>query len=187
MTKKETYELVIKQLLANIKEIDFADYEGDAIEEAPTISVCNSYGELGGVTIYMVSIDHNSGDVMVEFEGDDGEMTTKHMCDVVTDPNDYEKIANAIHDCLFPYEVKILSAVDTEDNTKFPICICRIDHNGNIEKRCKVAYTIANTLYNVQTYQAENALNVILSSSDNFARIDGYELFLESCPVIIDK
>ena len=43
----------------------------------------------------------NSGDVMVEFEGDDGEMTTKHMCDVVTDPNDYEKIANAIHDCLY--------------------------------------------------------------------------------------
>lgn len=66
MTKKETYELVIKQLLANIEEIDFADYEGDAIEEAPTISVCNSYGELGGVTIYMVSIDHKSGDVMVE-------------------------------------------------------------------------------------------------------------------------
>ena len=57
-----------------IKEIDFADYEGDAIEEAPTISVCNSYGELGGVTIYMVSIDPNSGDVMVEFEGDDGEI-----------------------------------------------------------------------------------------------------------------
>lgn len=37
MTKKETYELVIKQLLVNIKEIDFADYEGDAIEEAPEL------------------------------------------------------------------------------------------------------------------------------------------------------
>ena len=187
MTKKETYELVINQLLANIKEIDFADYEGDAIKEIPTVSVRNRYGELEEVVIYMVLIDPKSGDVMVVIECDDCVNIATPMCDVVTDPNDYERIANAIHDCLFPYEVKILSAVDTEDNTKFPICICRIDHNGNIEKRCKVAYTIARTLYNVQTYQAENALNVILSSSDNFARIDGYELYLESCPVIIDK
>ena len=79
MTKNETYELVIKQLLANIEEIDFADYEGDAIEEAPTIPVCNSHGALGGVTTYMVHINPNSGDVMVEFEGDDGEITTKPM------------------------------------------------------------------------------------------------------------
>ena len=187
MTKKETYELVIKQLLANIEEIDFADYEGDAIKEIPTISVRNRYDELEEVTIYMVFIDHKSGDVMVEFEGDDCVNVAKPMGDIYADTNDYERIANAIHDCLFPYEVKILSAVDTEDNTKFPICICRIDHNGNIEKRCKVACTIAHTLYNVQKYQAENALNVILSSSDNIARIGGYELLLESCPVIIGE
>ena len=113
MTKKETYELAIKQLLANIKEIDFADYEGDAIKEIPTVSVRNRYGELEEVVIYMVLIDPKSGDVMVEIEGDDCVNIATPMCDIVTDPNDYEKIANAIHDCLFPYEVKILSAVDT--------------------------------------------------------------------------
>lgn len=186
MTKKETYELVIKQLLAEEKEIDFSDHYGKTIDEIPTVLVEDVDNKVVERELYLVSLNSLSNNIEVEVEsyGDDDETLSLDESHIL--PSEYEKIANVIHKCLFPKKTRILTAVDTSDNTKLPICICQVNHDGTINEKWKVINAICETL-NVDYMKAADAIVDVIKTSDGIAKMDTYEVFFEDCPCFIGE
>lgn len=187
MTDKETYELVITQLLSKVNEIDFLGYYGENIDEMPTVLTQYDNNTIKEYELRSISLDNTSANsisikIAEPLSNEDGVWFDTS----ILLPSEYEKIANIIHKCLFPRKIKILQVVDSTYNTKFPICICQINYDGTINKPNNVIRAVCETL-NVEYVQAQCVINRLVKKGTNFAKIKGYyEVFFENCQSFID-
>lgn len=142
-------------------------------------------GTLGFVTIDKVFVKGAWNDLYVAFtDCESGDYADDKLVDSPIMPNFYESIFNAMYNAISHHGARILSYVDTSDNTKNPLCICSFNSNGYLEEEEEVIKQMTETFPSMEKSEAINVLNEMSHSSDGVGTFEEYEFFYEDCNIL---
>lgn len=162
-----------------MKIIDFGDFN-------TTTKVAAKYADdtLGLVSVNKVFVKGAWNDLYVSFtDCESGDYAESKLIDSPIMSNFYEDILNAAYNVINHHTTRILSYVDTSDDTKNPLCVCSFNSNGYLEEEEEVIKQMTETIPDMEKSDAIKVLNEMSHSSDGVGTFEEYEFFYEDCGI----
>lgn len=172
-------ELIVCAMVGLMKRRKFGSIR---LSAEPKVLVNYSEYECGFARVSSVRLKGDRNDLYVSFtDCMSGDYMEEELTASKIDPKFYDVILDAIYKTITNTDARILSYVDTTDNTKNPICVCTIDANLRLVNEEEVIGEMVDNIFDMTREDAEGVIKEIDRDSDGVGRFEDYEFFYEDC------
>lgn len=172
--KELKYNAILGLLVSYGHEVDFTVNKIDGCLPMVMVRVNKEVYSLG--KLYSIYVGRTNS-LVVEYEDSSKEIKIETLLESGISPESYGTILNVVYNATKGYWLRVLTCVDTLEDSKDIICLCKVGNNGDIEDNASVIYQMVNSNYGLSYNDAKNVIDSTINNG--VGKFEEFEFRLE--------